>query len=256
MNSSRMGPPRAPWVTAAFAVALAFAVASSPGLINAQVTPAAPGSAPTPSDAGPDEEDGVSYGEEVDEDDEEEACGQGGRKNVVQVRNRTNGRLRVRGNIQLNRIRGSRVEPVNLALAYNEACVDCRSIAVALQVNLITRSAATIVPENRAYGVNVGSPEQPCTRCVAVARAIQYVYSVDDPSEVPDEARELITEMDRELRAIHADRTITLQEAQLRVNAVIARFRTLPQLLLDEQDEQETADDGEPAAAPTAVGTR
>ena len=244
MNSSRMGPPRAPWVPAAFAVALAFAVASSPGLINAQVTPGAPGSAATAADAGP------------DEDDEEEACGQGGRKNVVQVRNRTNGRLRVRGNIQLNRIRGSRVEPVNLALAYNEACVDCRSIAVALQVNLITRSAATIVPENRAYGVNVGSPEQPCTRCVAVARAIQYVYSVDDPSEVPDEARELIKEMDRELRAIHADRTITLQEAQLRVNAVIARFRTLPQLLLDEQDEQETADDGEPAAAPTAVGTR
>jgi hypothetical protein len=87
---------------------------------------------------------------------------------------------------------------------------------------------------------------------VAVVRAIQYVYSVDNPSEVPDEARELIRELDRELRRIHRDRDIKLPEAEARVNAVIARFRTLPDLIKEDRDERATPGD-EPEAAPAGA---
>ena len=49
------------------------------------------------------------------------------------------GRLRIRGGIQLNHIPGPTVGPVNLADA-SSSCVDCQTIAVAMQINLIGRT--------------------------------------------------------------------------------------------------------------------
>jgi len=240
-------------------------VESTPTATPAPAGMAAPTAAEGVDASGP-EEDGISYDEN----------GGGGGTNQVTVRNRTDGRLRIRGNIQLNRIPGPNVAPVNLALAYNDACTDCRSIAVALQVNLISRTATQVVPENAAISVNVGRPatgnrpEQRCTRCVAVTRAIQYVYSVDDPTQVPDEASGLIKAMDRELREIYQNQDIGLPEAEAGIDAVIARFSQFPQILDRQRDEKSTPGDPEvqvgdpssppsgtlePTAAPTATGT-
>jgi hypothetical protein len=213
----------------------------------------APATSPTPAlDGGgalvaavvadDDEEDGITY-EEHDDDDERERGRRDGRDNIVRVRNHTDNRLRIRGNIQLNRIRGPEVEPVNLALAYN-SCTDCQSIAVALQLNLISRTADRVEPHNRSEALNVE-----CLRCAAIARALQYVISVDDPRDVPREVRELIREMDRELREIHSDRRIGLREADERINAVIAQFTALAESL-DEQRAEDVQDAGTPGPTP------
>ncbi len=239
------------WAYTSCALALILAGLSMPGPTRAQATPD-PAATPTAdaSDAGTDEEDGISYEEE--DDDELRGRGGGGR-NLVQVKNKTDGRLRIRGNIQLNRIRGERVQPENVAIAYNQACVDCQSIAVALQVNLISRSASYVAPQNLAVALNEGDEQQRCVRCTAVARAIQYVYSVDDSTEVPEDARALIWELDRELRRIHSDRDVKLPEAEARVNAVIARFRTVAQLILEYRDEKVTPEDDQPDVTPAGA---
>ena len=83
---------------------------------------------------------------------------------------------------------------------------------------------------------------------MAVARAIQYIYSVDDPSEAPDEAKDLIKELDRELKDISNDKDIKIPEAETRINAVLGRFRTLPQIINDDRNE-----DAPDAAGPTAT---
>jgi hypothetical protein len=158
--------------------------------------------------------------------------GGGGARNLVQIQNRTDGRLRVRGNIQLNRILAPSVEPVNLALALG-SCTDCQTFAVALQLDLISRTASQIAPQNAAVAVNVD-----CTRCVTVARAFQYVYQVDDPTQVPGETSELIRAMDHELQAIHSDGNVTLSDAEARINAVIAQFTTLAESLDDKRAEE------------------
>jgi hypothetical protein len=160
----------------------------------------------------------------------EEHTGGGGR-NVVTIVNRVDSRLSVRGNIQLNRVPGPSAGPVNLAEGYS-SCTDCQTLGVALQINLVSRAASRVVPQNAAVAVNMQ-----CTRCVTVARALQYVYSVEDPLQVPPEAYQLIRAMDRELTAIQADRTIRLPEAEARINAVIARFSTLAESLNDQRDE-------------------
>jgi putative peptide zinc metalloprotease protein len=156
----------------------------------------------------------------------------GGGNNVVVLRNHSNGRLTTSGEIQLNRIPGPTAGPANLASAYS-SCVDCQSLAMALQINLISRTARSITPENAAVAVNEG-----CTRCYTVARAIQYVLQVDDPTHVPPEVSRLIQSMDRELNAIRVDRGMTLSEAEARINAVIAQFTELAHGLNDVRDEQ------------------
>lgn len=157
--------------------------------------------------------------------------GGGGGKNLVNVVNQANYQLAVRGSIQLNRIPGPTVEPVNQALAYS-SCVQCQTLGVALQVNLISRTANRITPQNVAIAIN-----SECTGCYTVARAIQYVYQVDDPTQVPPEVAAILREMDRELVAVGADPRIGLIEAESRISAIIAQFQQVAGSLNDRRTE-------------------
>jgi len=163
----------------------------------------------------------------------------------VVIENRVDGRLTTRGQVQLNRIPGPTVGPANVASA-NTSCVDCQSLAVALQINLISRTASSITPENAATAANVG-----CTRCYTVARALQYVIQVDDPTQVPPEVSRLIQTMNQELTEIQADPAIGLDEAEARINAVLAQFVDLAQHLTDRRDAQVDPTGPTPTATPT-----
>lgn len=173
----------------------------------------------------------------------------GNRDNTIEAINRTDGRLLIRGGVQINTISGPDVEPVNFAYAYS-SCTDCQTFAVALQVNLIGRDSRNIVPQNVAIALN-----ESCTRCRTVAKALQYVYTVDDPTQVPDEVFELVEES--------AEREITVAEAEARINAVVEWFYDLA-AHLNEQREEDDRDDGgdderratpSPTAAPPATET-
>ena len=153
-------------------------------------------------------------------------------RNVVIVQNRTDGRLRMRGSIQLNRITSSNASPLNMARAYS-SCTDCSTLAIAMQLNLISRSTHVASPQNYAVAINYK-----CTRCHTIAFALQYTFSVDDPRAVPSDVQRLIREMDRELNAIARDRQITLEQAIARINDVIARFSQLATSLQQQRDEE------------------
>lgn len=188
----------------------------------------------------------------------------GGGKNLVQTKNQHDDNRRMRANIQLNRIPGPDVAPVNAAIA-QASCIDCQTIAIALQINLIGTSARQVTPQNAAAAVNYG-----CTRCITIAVALQYVISVDDPTRVPPAVDNLIREMERELRAIAKDRDASVRDVVNRINVVLAKFRSLAASLSDRRDEATeptspeatpenfaTPESGSPAATPVAspVGT-
>jgi putative peptide zinc metalloprotease protein len=173
------------------------------------------------------------------------AAGGGGGKNVVRLVNRVDGRLRVKGNVQLNRVPGPDVAPVNLAYAYS-SCTDCQTLTVALQINLISKTATRVTPQNAAVAANVE-----CTRCVTGAWAYQYVLSVDDPTQVPKDVSDLIKAMDAELNAVHADKSVTLAQAVSRIRAVISQFQQLAASLDEKHDE--TSETTSPNATPIAT---
>jgi hypothetical protein len=125
-------------------------------------------------------------------------------------------------------------------------CTDCQTFTVALQINLISRTANIVSPQNTAVAANVG-----CVRCITVARAIQYTISVDDPTQVPADAQQLVREMDAELRAIANDRTISVRDANARITALIGRFNALAQDLRDAADEETAQDTPTPSPIPS-----
>jgi len=155
----------------------------------------------------------------------------GGAKNVVQDLNQVDGRLTVRGGVQLNRVPGPSVAPVNSALAVG-SCTKCQTFAVALQIDVYSRTANQVTPQNSAVAVNSG-----CDGCYTVARAIQYVLPVDDPTQVPPDVQALITQMRTTLDTIQADPNISLPDAEARINAVTAQFQELASGLNDQRDQ-------------------
>ena len=87
----------------------------------------------------------------------------GGGNNIVQVINHADGHFRVDGKIKVNQIPGPNAGPKNVAFAYS-SCTDCQTMAVALEINLISTTARNIQPLNQAVAVNYR-----CTRCVTYA---------------------------------------------------------------------------------------
>ena len=153
----------------------------------------------------------------------------GGGNNIVQVINHADGHFRVDGNVKLNQIPGPNAGPKNVAFAYS-SCTDCQTMAVALEINLISTSARNIQPLNQAVAVNYR-----CTSCVTYARAIQYDIQVDDPHQVRSDVRDLMQQMDAALKHIKSFHETFLQALD-DVNAVIAEFKGLGTYLKDQHD--------------------
>jgi hypothetical protein len=172
--------------------------------------------------------------------------GTGGR-NVVMIRNHSDGHMRVRGRIRLVQIDGPNAAPLNGAFVF-AACTDCQSFGVALEIVLVSPTTTNVAPVNRAIAHN-----DYCTRCVTVARALQYVYTVDDPHDVPANVRRLLSEMEREIRDVGRDRDIGAGDANARINGVIAQFTDLATSLNDQADQTEDVTSPDTPSAPAAA---
>jgi putative peptide zinc metalloprotease protein len=167
--------------------------------------------------------------------------GGGGGKNIVQVVNQQDGELKIDGKVQLNRIPESNAAPVDMASAYS-SCTNCQTLAVALQINLISKSASYIHPQNAAVALNYQ-----CTNCHTIAYAWQYNMTVDDPTAVPNDVNQLMAAWRGELANIKTQ-SVTLGEAINRMNSVIAQFQSLAAYLDQKQDQ--TTDTTSPNASP------
>jgi hypothetical protein len=158
-----------------------------------------------------------------------------GGKNVVNVVNRVDGKLRIDGKVQFNRIQAPNAGPENVAIAYSQ-CKNCQTMALALQINLISTSSNNVQPKNFSTAVNYQ-----CDGCVTIAWAIQYNLSVDDPNSF--KANQLVARMRQELAA--AKQSTSLSQAEARFDAVISEFQELYASLKQARDQ---------ATAPTTPG--
>lgn len=233
-------PPPTPVPTATPAPT---AVATTPAATLASTTSApAPTASGTPAAATSPTTSGTPSASTASSDtvDYEEIPNGGGAHNIVKVQNKTDNRLRLKGKIQLNHIPGDNVEPVNFAQAIG-SCTDCQTFAVALQIDLRSRTASVVAPQNVAVAANIR-----CMRCTTVADAYQFVIPVDDPTATPENVKGLINQMQQELKSIAETPGITAAAAAARVNAVIRQFTDLALSLTQQHDEK--SDDDTPGA--------
>jgi len=151
-----------------------------------------------------------------------QAAAYGGPSNIVIATNQDDGRLVVQGRVQLTRTAGQVAAPQNMAMARSIACTGCRTLAVAIQLDFASTGAGYVAPQNVAVAVS-GS----CNGCVTVAKAVQVFYTVDDLTQIPPEITDAMRTFDRDMVAISTDRSLTMSDAEARVDAVIARFQAM-----------------------------
>jgi hypothetical protein len=164
----------------------------------------------------------------------------GGPRNQVHLLNQQDGSFLARASIRLSEVGSDAVTSQNTAIA-EARCTDCQTLAIALQIVLYKRGASNVQPVNVAIAENVG-----CTRCITIARAIQYAIPVDDPTAVPSDVRQLVSDMQRELNyfaSVHTLAELDPQQAQARLDAVMAQYAELAQFFTQQQDARRTGDD-------------
>src|SRR5205807_7991270 len=106
------------------------------------------------------------------------------------------------------------------------------NLAVAHQVNLVSRNVTECTPQNAAVAVNAG-----CDGCHVVAWALQYNIGVDDPIHVPSDVNRFVGQMKAEMPHIDASST-SLRQAETEMLAVVAQFQDLAAYLTTMRDEK------------------
>jgi putative peptide zinc metalloprotease protein len=97
----------------------------------------------------------------------------------------------------LKQVSGDVVDQTNAAVAYAN-CKNCQTVAIAIQVLIVmAESPSVVVPENLAIAINDG-----CVSCVTMALAYQFVIGRGLPLTLTPEGRREVARIRRALRAL------------------------------------------------------
>ena len=153
------------------------------------------------------------------------------------------------------------VDNTNAAVAY-ASCTDCTTVAIAIQVVLVTGDPSVVSPENYAIAIN-----QQCTLCETLASAYQFVFGTGGPVHFTAEGNQELAQIRREFQQLRKDAdSLTAAQIQARVAALVDRLRVVLQNELvaagdarrpedDDEDEDEAAQRSQPAPPPPATET-
>lgn len=98
--------------------------------------------------------------------------------------------------LDIEKVASGAVDQTNLAVAYS-SCTECRTVAIAIQIVIVVGSATTVTPQNIAIAINEG-----CDTCQTLASAYQFVIGVDGPFRFTREGRKRIKAIQRALKEL------------------------------------------------------
>jgi hypothetical protein len=91
---------------------------------------------------------------------------------------------------------GDTVDNRNIAAAYSQ-CTGCRTVAVAVQAVLATGPATTVSPQNLALAIN-----QDCSSCVTMAWAYQYVATTGGDIKLAEDTRQRFHALGNQIKTL------------------------------------------------------
>ena len=134
----------------------------------------------------------------------------------------------------IKRVGSDVVDNTNAAVAF-ASCESCKTVAISIQVVLVTGDPSVATPTNLAIAINYE-----CTLCETLASAYQWVLSTDGPVHFSAEGNREVARIRHELREL-AKSNLPVEELQARVEQLM---RELAQVL-----ERELVAAGKPPAA-------
>ena len=118
----------------------------------------------------------------------------------------------------IKKVAGDVVDNANAAVAYS-SCESCRTVALSIQIVLVTGNPDTVTPENVAIAIN-----ENCTSCETLASAYQWVLGTDEENvRFSPEGRHAINEIRKELRELGKS-DLPVDELQARVHQLMIRL--------------------------------
>jgi putative peptide zinc metalloprotease protein len=112
------------------------------------------------------------------------------------------------------------VDTTNAAVAY-ASCTACRTVAIAIQVVLVTAPASIQTPTNIAIAIN-----EKCSSCETLATAYQFIVPTNGPVHFTRDGQRAIDAIQAQLRAL-ANSTFSVFELQARVDALAKELQQI-----------------------------
>ena len=110
--------------------------------------------------------------------------------------NQTDGGSVFHLSFQIARVTGEDVAVSNVAVALSE-CTSCQTVAIALQIDLISPVPAELAATNTAVAAN-----QDCVLCSTLAFAFQYVVATPDPVTLTEKGKREMRRIERRLAGL------------------------------------------------------
>ncbi len=155
------------------------------------------------------------------------------------------------------------VAPTNAAIAVNEGCTGCSTVAIAFEGVLVTGSPTDFEPTNLALAANID-----CSGCTAFADAYQQVVQTSTRVRISKDGRREVARIRKDLKDL-TRQDLTLDEIRARVAADEQAFAAVLRDQLvpvgnvkdpapdgpDLSDDPSLAADPDPSATPAALPT-
>lgn len=143
-------------------------------------------------------------------------------KQMVTVANRTAGTMTFTGHIQVNVFNGPSATALNQATAIG-SCTACQTLAVALQVNVISSLTTQVDARDNAIALNKN-----CPHCLTTSEALQYwIIAPGSSVTIPNDVRALIAQMNHQFAVLEAQPNLTPNDAIAAINGVLSQFASL-----------------------------
>lgn len=148
----------------------------------------------------------------------------------------------------VRRVMNGVVDQQNAAVAY-ATCEDCRTVAVSIQLVLVMSDPDVVTPENYAIAVNEG-----CTSCETMALAYQVVVGTGGPVRFTSEGNKRLAEIRKALHDLNKNQEdMSLEEIKAAVDALVAEMKDIVATELvplggrddDDEDDEELDDDAD-----------
>jgi putative peptide zinc metalloprotease protein len=125
----------------------------------------------------------------------------------------------------VKRVAGDVVDNTNAAVAF-ASCENCQTVAIAIQIVLVTGDPSVVTPTNLALAYNFE-----CTLCETMASAYQFVLGGGDvPLRLTADGRRALAEIRKEFHDLRKEsEQLTLAEIDARVRALVDRIRVILQ---------------------------
>lgn len=149
----------------------------------------------------------------------------------------------------IRRVADGVVDQTNTAVAY-ASCERCQTVAVAIQIVLVSGGADVVNPENVAVAVN-----ENCVSCDTFASAYQFVIGGDGPVRFTSEGNRRLRDIRARLRELsrrEGEEGLTTADIQAEVEAIIVEVRdVLANDLVRGDDDDDEAEDDDASPSPS-----